>query len=197
MGRGLMASLYPTSPLYPTQAQTLAPGVGQLAGRLARKFPRWSPAFVLVNPTDKTICSAPGLPAFVGALANERPELVLGLALGRISQTVVVDLDSNVDFHMERFPVTVTASSPRDGRHLFYGPDERGRLPSTRWLRDVAPRANEDHVWTIREKGYEVLSDGAYVPLPPAPGRRWLVGGQRAPFPDALDFAAYGSALSA
>jgi hypothetical protein len=162
-----------------------------LAARLARKFPQWSRAFVLVDPIDKYFCSQPGPPAFIGSLADDRPDLVLGLALGRISQTIVVDIDNNVDFNMERFPSTVTASTPRPGRHLFYGP-ERGRLPATRWLRDAAPLADEGHVWSIREKSYEILSDRCYVPLPPARGCRWVDGGTLSPWPEALDFAVYG-----
>lgn len=166
-------------------------GVAQLAVRYAAKVPAWSRAFVLVDPLDKTFCTAPGPPLAVGQLAEERPDLVLGLALGRISRTVVVDLDSHVAYNFARFPSTATASTPRPGRHLFYGPDERRRLPRTRWLRDVAPR-DGDGVRTIREKSYEILSDGTHVPLPPARGCRWIVGGKLSPWPDALDFAIYG-----
>jgi hypothetical protein len=176
--------------LYPKDAPA---GVTLLATQLAKKFPSWSRAFVLVDPTTKLLHTKPHSALEIGRLADDRPDLVLGLALGHISRTTVVDLDKHVELNFKRFPRTVTATTPRPGKHLFYGPDEYGQLPKTRWLREAVPAGRDGFRRVIREKSYEVLSDGCYVPLPPARGCQWVVGGVLSPWPGEFDFATWSS----
>jgi len=125
-------------------------------------------------------------PSIVAALARRYPAANIGVATGKVSGLIVIDIDprNGGDKTSERlarlgkvFPETVESATCQSGRHLYYAHHLRLKADARKRL----------------GPGIDVKSDGGYVVAPPSVwhknGRlyRWLRPPQRAllpPLPD-------------
>ena len=122
--------------------------------------------------------SASADPRVVAARAAEYPDANIGIATGKVSGLIVIDIDprNGGDLTLKRlaaagkrFPKTVEAISCQNGRHLYYAYDRRAKSCCKSKL----------------GKGIDVKMDGGYVVAPPSvwsrngQAYRWLRSPQR------------------
>ena len=122
--------------------------------------------------------SASADPRVVAARAAEYPDANIGIATGKVSGLIVIDIDprNGGDLTLERlaaagkrFPKTVEAISCQNGRHLYYAYDARAKSCCKSKL----------------GMGIDVKMDGGYVVAPPSVWSRngqvyrWLRSPQR------------------
>ena len=122
--------------------------------------------------------SASADPRVVAARAAEYPDANIGIATGKVSGLIVIDIDprNGGDLTLERlaaagkrFPKTVEAISCQNGRHLYYAYDAKAKSCSKSKL----------------GMGIDVKRDGGYVVAPPSVWSRngqpyrWLRSPQR------------------
>ena len=122
--------------------------------------------------------SASADPRVVAARAAEYPDANIGIATGKVSGLIVIDIDprNGGDLTLKRlaaagkrFPKTVEAISCQNGRHLYYAYDRRAKSCRKSKL----------------GMGIDVKMDGGYVVAPPSvwsrngQAYRWLRSPQR------------------
>jgi hypothetical protein len=112
--------------------------------------------------------SASADPATVAMRARRHPNANIGLATGKISGVIVIDIDprnggnrtvERLEKQGKRFPKTVEATSCQGGRHLYYAYDAKVK------------RSGKDALG----RGIDVKMDGGYVVAPPS---IWSKNGQ-------------------